>query len=395
MNTCTSVAFIVARLSSSRLPGKQLRTIGGAPLLQWILSALKRCREVDRIVLATVAEVENQPLREWAGHQTIDCFWYEGATDHVTTRLRKAAEHYGADVCILISADCPLLDPQAIDALIRSLKATPGADYAVTPNDADHQSCMLQGVLVATRDSWQRGDDVSDRPELKEHHFPVFGLRPDLFTALPCWLDPALYGLYHRLSIDTWSDLSFCNRLYDLLKGENKDFTLANVVDLLKKQPHLKTINQHVHQKKLIENTQRLLLAFSPALTLTAFAAYKKLALQIIDRLGWPIAFLNADEYADQIKEIGMRTVSTLPLCSSDTHNPRGCFDLLVLVTDGEAPSSWRQLPQDLLKVYLDQSHHTDEDKKILYFSPVHSSDKDIELILSSLQKIAAGAHQA
>lgn len=394
MNTGTSVAFIVARLTSSRLPGKQLRTIGGAPLLQWILSALKQCREVDRIVLATVAEVENQPLREWAEHQTIDCFWYEGATDHVTTRLRKAAEHYGADVCILISADCPLLDPQAIDALIRSLKAAPEADYAVTPNDADQQSCMLQGVLVATRDSWQRGDDVSDRPELKEHHFPVFGLRPDLFTALPCRLNPTLYGLYHRLSVDTWSDLSFCNRLYDLLKREKKDFTLANVVDLLKRQPNLKTINQHVHQKKLIENTQRLLLAFSPPPKLTAFTAYKKLALQIIDRLGWPITFLNVDEYADQIKEIGMRTVSTLPLRSPDTHNPKGWFDLLVLVTDGEEPSAWRQLPQDLPKVYL-ESHHANEDKNSLYFSPFNSNDQDIELILSGLQKIAAEAHQA
>lgn len=390
MTTGISAAFIVARLDSSRLPGKQLRTIGGTTLLQWIFDALKLCRELDRIVLATVAEKENNPLREWTEQRQFDCFWYEGATDHVTTRLRRAAEHYDADICVLISADCPLIDPLAIDTLIQNLKATPKADYCMTSNDADNQSCMLQGVLVARRESWQRGDDLSDRPELREHHFPIFGLRPDLFKSLPCRLDPSLYGQYHRLSIDTWSDLTFCNQLHDLLKENGRSFTLANAVDLLKEQPYLKAINQHVHQKKLIENTQRLALIFTAPPKPTAFSAYKNLALQILDRLGWPITFLNDDAYADQIKEIGMRSMPTFPLDESDMGNLKSRFDLLVIISEG-IPPSWRHLSPGLPTLYLAQTDCANNDENTLSFHAAKQNTQEFDLILVRLQQMAAG----
>lgn len=388
MSHQTSVAFIVARLSSSRLPGKQLRTIGGSTLLQLILDALKQCREVDRIVLATVAEESNQPLRDWAAERHLDCFWYEGAIDQVTTRLCKAAEHYNADICVLISADCPLIDPLAVDTLIRNLKAAPKADYTTLPNDAANRSCLLQGVFAARRNSWQRGDDFSDRPELKEHQFPIFGLRPDLFAALPCYLTPDLYGQYHRLSIDTWSDLMFCNRLHDLLKQENKDFTLANVIDLLTRHPHLKAMNQHVHQKRLIENTQRLLVYFSTPPKSIVFSSYKRLSLQIIDRLGWPITFLNADAHADQIKEIGMRVIPADHFHDPDTHNLQACFDLFIIVTEGDLLLS-RKLPWPPHATYRAPTP-VDHRKQILFSGSTNQIDEDCNLILNRLQQMAA-----
>ncbi|MCB1788364.1 MAG: hypothetical protein KDJ33_19060, partial [Gammaproteobacteria bacterium] len=51
-----AVAFVVARLSSSRLPQKQLRQIGGKSILDWIMDELGACRELDQVVVATVAE---------------------------------------------------------------------------------------------------------------------------------------------------------------------------------------------------------------------------------------------------------------------------------------------------------------------------------------------------
>ncbi|MBW2097104.1 MAG: hypothetical protein JRI80_19795, partial [Deltaproteobacteria bacterium] len=51
-----AVAFVVVRLSSSRLPEKQFRLIGDRSILQWIIDELRICKELDEIVIATVAE---------------------------------------------------------------------------------------------------------------------------------------------------------------------------------------------------------------------------------------------------------------------------------------------------------------------------------------------------
>ena len=118
-----TVAFIVARLSSSRMAGKHFCRIGNKAMILWIIDQLKTCKEIDEIVIATVAEPGNKPLRELAGKENISCFWYEGEIDHVTTRLCAAAEHHNADICLLISGDCPLIYGTAIDILLKSFIA--------------------------------------------------------------------------------------------------------------------------------------------------------------------------------------------------------------------------------------------------------------------------------
>jgi len=385
----TSVAFIVARLSSSRLPGKQLRTIGDQTLLQWIINSLKQCHELDRIVLATVDEEVNTPLRHLAKEQDIDCFWFRGEVDHVTTRLRRAAEHFSADICVMISADCPLIDAHAIDSLIRSLKAHPHADYIVTPPDTQGRSCMLQGVLVATRTSWQRGDDLSDRPELKEHQFPVFRVRSDQFTPLLCHLDPTLYGAQHRLSIDTWSDLAFCNRLHDLLLQADKAFTLANVVHLLDRKPELKKMNQHVRQKQLIENTQRVLMFFVQAPSATLVSACTHLALQIIDQLGWPVSVLNAAQHAAHLAELGIQSIPEKQRGRAQHPGILGHFDLILLIADTDSALPELSLPASLPTLWLCEKQTTTVDhKQVHHFDPSTTSEAALAAVLNSLKTI-------
>jgi CTP:molybdopterin cytidylyltransferase MocA len=102
--------------------------IGDRPMLQWVVDQLRHCKDLDDIVLATVAEAENRPLQDFAEKNGMPCFWYQGEVEHVTTRLRRAAEAFDADVCVLVSGDCPLIHAPAIDQLIRSLKDSPVAD---------------------------------------------------------------------------------------------------------------------------------------------------------------------------------------------------------------------------------------------------------------------------
>ena len=47
------VAIIAARMTSSRLPGKSLMKICGDPVLQHMLTRVKRAKLIDKIIVAT------------------------------------------------------------------------------------------------------------------------------------------------------------------------------------------------------------------------------------------------------------------------------------------------------------------------------------------------------
>jgi len=272
-------------------------------MLQWVVDQLRRCADLDEVVLATVAEAENRPLQEFAEKNGIASFWYEGAVDHVTTRLRRAAEVYHADICILVSGDCPLVHAPAIDQMIRSLKENPDADTVRLPADAHGRPPALQGIVVGRKKAWQLADDLADRPELKEHQFPVIGLRPELFHPVDVTLPESLYMPHHRLSVDTLADLDFMNAIYDVLDKQHLPFHLPHVVALLKERPDLKQVNAHVHQRRLVEDVQKVLFVVDAG-SRYGFGHLTRcleLARQTTERLGWPTHFLVDDHLAQAI----------------------------------------------------------------------------------------------
>lgn len=297
------VAFILVRLSSSRFSKKHFRQIGDRSLLQWVVDHLKESKEFDEIVIATVAEKANIPLRKFAAEQGIECYWYEGEADHVTTRLCKAAEDFNADICVLVSGDCPLVYTPAIDSLVKRLKSNKNADHIEVLADKFGRPPALYGIGVARRKAWQLADNLSDRPELKEHHFPIIGLRPEKFNKIQCSLDPDLYFQFIRLFVDTWADLEFMNSLYDELTKKGENFILPNVLKLLQEKNELLEINAHVYQRQMIEDIKKVLFFVDAGgdFGYGHLMRCQELGLQITERLSWPVAFVVDDPTAEKI----------------------------------------------------------------------------------------------
>ena len=308
-----TVAFVIARLTSSRLSRKQFRKIGDKPLLKWIADNLKQSKELDEIVITTVASPENVPLQQFAKENNLTCFWYEGDVDHVTNRLAEAAQKFNADICVLISGDCPLVYAPAIDFLIQVLKQNPNHDYVSVEPYYKNQMRALEGVFVARKDCWLRADGLSDSPDLKEHFFPIIFKRPDLFKGKRCFLPEELYFREHRFSVDTWADLEFMNRVHDeLLIEDNSCFDLPNALTLLRKKPQLLEINAHVHQRGVAEDLKDVLVVVDAGNSFGYghFIRSLELALQLTERLSWPVTFLVDDEKAAKLlEEHGLRFI--------------------------------------------------------------------------------------
>src|SRR5262245_34648474 len=97
------IASIEARMSSSRLPGKVLADVAGAPALTRLLRRLRRCRRLDGIVLATTVAPADDMLERWAAEHGVPCF--RGSEEDVLLRVVEAQRSQRSEVVVEVTGD--------------------------------------------------------------------------------------------------------------------------------------------------------------------------------------------------------------------------------------------------------------------------------------------------
>lgn len=120
------VAIVQARMGSTRLPNKVLKTIEHKPMMELLLSRLSKAKEIDQIIVATSTNENNNPLVKLIESLGYLCF--RGSETDVLSRYFGAAEAVSADVIIRITGDCPLVDPELVDLMLKRF-VTEDVDY--------------------------------------------------------------------------------------------------------------------------------------------------------------------------------------------------------------------------------------------------------------------------
>src|SRR2546422_5760271 len=110
------VATIEARMTSKRLPGKVLKPAVGRPMLELMVERARRSRYLDEVVVATTTNDTDEPVVEMCKRGGIACF--RGSEDDVLQRVVDAGRAHQADVSVLLTGDCPLIDPVVIDKVV-------------------------------------------------------------------------------------------------------------------------------------------------------------------------------------------------------------------------------------------------------------------------------------
>ena len=109
------LGIIPARLASTRLPRKVLRTIAGRPMLAWVYEAALACPQLDQVLIATdsdeVAALCHQ--QNWPVQLT------SPDLPSGTDRLHAVSQLIDADIYVNIQGDEPLLKPEHLTALLR------------------------------------------------------------------------------------------------------------------------------------------------------------------------------------------------------------------------------------------------------------------------------------
>lgn len=266
-----TIAIIQARMSSSRLPGKVLRDIGGQPMLVRVVERTRQAETVEKVVVATTTDPTDDAVERLCRKRGYAC--YRGSQLDVLDRYYQAARHYNADVVVRITADCPLIDPGLIDHMVNSFLGSPEmAD--LTPPAPDSRSPFPYD-LAANRlpAPWGRtypiGLDIevcafqgleqvwkeAVLPHHREHVMPYFYDHPERFKILHINHDEDFGSM--RWTVDTAADLDLVRQIFQHFQDRN-DFSWLDILDLVEHEPHLAQINLQVKHKDYREVDSRL-----------------------------------------------------------------------------------------------------------------------------------------
>lgn len=122
-----TIAVIQARVGSRRFPGKMLADLGGRPLLEWVVTRVRRATLLDRLLVATTTDPADDRLVDECARLGVDV--RRGSTNDVLARFVDAIGDDPADAVVRVCADNPFIDPACLDRVIREFRDN-GAEYA-------------------------------------------------------------------------------------------------------------------------------------------------------------------------------------------------------------------------------------------------------------------------
>ena len=174
------VAIIQARMGSTRLPGKVLKEVARKPMLEHVINSLKQAKTLNEIMVATSVNERDRPIIELSKRLGVGCF--AGSEEDVLDRFLEAAEQVRADVIVRVTSDCPLIDPNTVDKIVRCHLQS-NVDYTRTLIDASNSKSFPRGLdtEVFSVKVLRRVHKLANKPYEREHVTIFIYERPELF----------------------------------------------------------------------------------------------------------------------------------------------------------------------------------------------------------------------
>lgn len=230
------VLIIQARMGSTRLPGKSMMDLAGAPLVGRILERVKRCTRPDDIVLAVPDTQEDRPLAALGESYGVKVF--AGSENDLVERYYQAARWSHADVVGRLPADNATPEPAEIDRIVDfhlSLGRRGFSSNLSTIGDSEYPDgigaemfdfSLLEEARAANTDPRQREHvhlnffDYTVNQPVDSDWCPVSTLKcPEGFRRPDLVLD-----------VNTMEQYEFMRSLYEYLYPRNPEFHITDTI---------------------------------------------------------------------------------------------------------------------------------------------------------------------
>lgn len=223
-------------MGSTRLPGKSLMDLAGAPLVGRILERVRRATRLDEIVLAIPDTSADAPLGDLGRQHGVTVF--AGSENDCLDRYYQAARASGADIVGRLPADNVTPEPSEIDRIV---------DFHLGLGRRGFSSNLAQifnsgypdGIgaemfdFSLLEEAWTKNHD----PRQREHvHLNFFDYGPQL-PVDPQWCPvatPTCPKEFARpdlvLDVNTQSQYEFMCALYEYLYPRNPQFHITDTI---------------------------------------------------------------------------------------------------------------------------------------------------------------------
>lgn len=227
------VATIEARMGSSRLPGKVLKKVLGKPMLLLMVERARRARYLDEVVVATTINEKDDVIAALCREQNIP--YFRGSEENVLERVVEAGRQYKSEVSVLLTGDCPLIDPYVIDQNICAfLAAYPHIDYVANcevrsyPHGLDLQ-VMSWNTLAETV-------EFATTEPFREHVGWYVRRHPERYRRLDIIAPPGLSNPFFRITLDYQEDYERIKAIFEVLYPQNPQFTTVDILNYAQQQ---------------------------------------------------------------------------------------------------------------------------------------------------------------
>ena len=234
--------IIQARMGSSRLPGKTLMKLNKyRTTLDFVINQLSFSALLDKIVIATTNLEQDNIIETNAKTLGIDCF--RGSSDDVLDRYYHCAKKFQINTIVRITSDCPLIDPQIVDQVIRKYQSE---DYDYVTNTLSRSYPIGTDVEIFSFEilekTWQKAILPSER-----EHVTLFIRNKKLNFKLGNLKNSKNLG-HLRWTLDRVEDLNLIRKI--VVKINKNPILMNDILNLFSLEPELIKINEHITQNE-------------------------------------------------------------------------------------------------------------------------------------------------
>jgi spore coat polysaccharide biosynthesis protein SpsF len=217
VDTPIAIAIVQARLNSQRFPRKMFADLCGKPMLWWVIDRLKKSKLLHNVVVAT----PDKEIAEYAMNQGVWGYLDNGDPNNVLGRYVRAANWSNAELAVRISGDCPLIDPELVDNV---LKGYLDNRVDISTNVLRRSYPKGMDVEVLHRNTLKRIYHLTDDPRYREH------------VTLFAYENPSLFRFYSlidnndnsrfNVSVDTEKDI---DRIKEIVSCCSEPVTCSDI----------------------------------------------------------------------------------------------------------------------------------------------------------------------
>ena len=231
------LAIIQARYSASRFPGKVLKIINKKTLLEILIKRLSKSKYISKIIVACSLNDKDSKIIDICKKLKID--YFAGSENNVLDRFYKSAKKSKIKNIVRITGDCPLIDSEIVDIVIKNFFLNK-VDYASNTNPPTFPDGLDVEIFKfnALKNAYFNAKNNHEREHvtpyiIKNKKFKKFNLKNSQDIS---WL---------RLTLDEERDFQVIKKIVRNFKN-NLYFNLNDIFNLYKKNKNIFLLNSNL-----------------------------------------------------------------------------------------------------------------------------------------------------